>query len=231
MNAPRKAPRPDSTDVYIGDDVSEFLNRSLVPIKRNLLSGFNYRTDHNINWTPKELPQYVKPEPKGHGSNNTHYVVPRFNAIFGGRSAFKGNPTWQNVEEEAKRIWNLEQTDASKTRNIDYWRSIEIGNATFYQACEVKKTTGCYENQPAFIRSSRAQLEALASVKASVLSQIGPSIYIIGSCDYDRTYGWIITWWFQPIKDLYDFIIFDTSNFPYSRMYTKQLDGWIKPLS
>lgn len=230
MNAPKKPPKPDSESIYVGDDVGQFLNRSLVPIKKNLMSRFEYKQNHLINWTPKILPQYVVPNPKGHGSNNTHYVVPRFNAIFGGRSSFQGNPTWQDVEEEAKRMWNLEQVESSKTRNIDYWRQVQVGAATFYQGCEVKKTTGCFQKQPVFIRSSRAQLEALTNPKAIVRSQIGPSVYIIGSCDYDRNYGWIITWWFQPIKDFYDFLLFDTSDFPYSRMYTRENDGWVKPL-
>jgi hypothetical protein len=217
--------------IPLGDDITDFLSDNLVIVKSNLNRRFLWHaTNHHINWVPPKLSQNVTPQPKGHGSNNTHYVVPKINAVFGGRSVFPRNPTWQDVEQEARRLFNLEQTDQSKTRNIDYWREIKIGAATYYQAAEVKKTTGCYKNQPVFIRSSRAQLEALTTIRAHRRAQIGPSVYIIGSCDFDDPLrAWFITWWFVPVATTDDFILFNTSNFRWETEHTDENNGWLKP--
>lgn len=230
--APKKRAREETINsLPLGSDIASFLSENLITIKRNLNRYFlNVTLNHHINWVPHILSTNIIPNPKGHGSNNTHYVVPKINAILGGRSAFQGNPTWQNVEKEAQRIWGLEQTENKATRNIDYWRTLRQGPATYYQACEIKKTTGCYDRQPVFIRSSKQQLEALTTIRAHRPSQIGPSLYIVGSCDFDQNLrGWFITWWFIPVATPDDFLLFNTSNFPWETEERLTNNGWIKP--
>jgi hypothetical protein len=234
LTAPIKKRKTEPKNaIPYGNDIASFIADNLVTVKSNLNRKLQWETiNHHINWVPYKLSANVKPEPVGHGSNNTHYVVPKINATFGGRSAFqRGNPTWQNVEQEAQRIWGLEQRETKNTRNIDYWRKITIGPATYYQACEVKKTTGCYEKQPVFIRSSKQQLEALTTIRAQIPSQIGPSIYIVGSCDFDKNLrGWFITWWFIPAATVDDFLLFNTSNYIWDTEPTDENNGWIKPV-
>lgn len=229
--APRKKRGYAKADdeVFIGTDIERFLENNLVSIKRSLISSYNYKLNNYINWTPTIQHEGATPKPKGLGTNNTHYVVPQINSIFGGRTKFASNPTWQDVEEIAKTTFDLFTEDQTATRNIDYWRKLSINNKDYFQACEVKKTTGCFENQPVFIRSSEAQLSALATYESVKKHQLGPSLYIVGSCDYDKTSGWQITWWFIPVKNSDEFLCFNTSNFPKSRKYTKENDGWIKP--
>lgn len=227
----RKNVNTDSDNYPYGNDFNEFVSRHIVQVKRNLIHSFLLeKLNHKIHWCPNKLSNNVKPNPKGHGSNNTHYVIPKFDAVFGGRSAFPKSPTWEDVEAEAARIWNLDKTSQAKTRNIDYWRTWQQGPATYKQACEVKKTTGCFERQPVFIRSSQQQLEALTTLRALTPGQIGPSIYIVGSCDFDQIIrGWFITWWFIPAAAMEDFIIFNTSGFPHTTWKTDVNNGWIKP--
>lgn len=227
-NAPKK-PRRYAT---VGDySLEAFLNNNLVELKSDLTQKFHYKLNQHINWTPTPKDAGQTPNPEGYGSNNTHYVVPKINAIFGGRTKVDRNPSWETVEEKAREEFDLFTEDETKTRNIDYWRKIKIGEEEYYQGCEVKKTTGCFDKQqPVFIRSSLKQLQALGSIKPLRENQIGPSLYIVGSCDYDKTIGWSITWWFIPIKDVNDFLCFNTSSYVNKTRPTVQNDGWIKPV-
>lgn len=229
IRAPRKKRAYAQTDNYISSDIERFLDNNLVAIKRNLIHSYGYKLNNNITWTPEIQDVGTTPKPKGYGSNNTHYVVPKIKSIFGGRSPINKNPTWQDVESEAKKIFNLSTDDDTPTRNIDYWRKIDIGGQEYCQACEVKKTTGSYDKPPVFIRSSEAQLEALTTYESVKINQIGPSIYLVGSCDYDVSNKWQITWWFVPAKSSDDFLCFNTSNFPMTYRTTRTNDGWIKP--
>ena len=229
---PRKPKRFATASARLaeGDDISDFISDNLIELKTNLTKRLKYKLNQRIDWVPPKQSQNVEPKPKGLGSNNTHYVVPKINGVFGGRSKVEGNPSWQDVEKYAKEFFDLYQTDQTATRNIDYWRKVEWDGKEYEQGCEVKKTTGCYNKQPVFIRSSKEQLERLATVQAICPDQLGPSIYIIGSCDWDRDEKWVITWWFIPVKDTGDFLCFDTSNFRNERRSTGTNDGWIKPV-
>lgn len=227
-SAPRKAKKPRTYyDVRSATIAEDFVTENIVAVRRNLMTSYDYRKNDHINWTPKIIkngPQ--KPTPKGFGSNNTHYVVPRIDAVFGGRTEWPSNPTWEDVEAAARKEFNLSNKDKTPTRNIDYWRTFKEKGKTCIQACEIKKTTGCFERPPVFLRSSQQQLEALSNPKGEKRNQIGPSLYIAGSCDYDKK--WIITWWFIPVKSIDDFILFNTSNYHWEPEQIVQNDGWFK---
>lgn len=227
-NKPRKKPRSTNYRLPHGDDIAEFISDNIVSVKQYLEPLFGQRYNDAINWTPSILPDHYEPKPKGHGSNNTHYVVPKIDAIFGGRSIYKAGLKWDEVENQAVELFDLEQYEESKTRNIDYWRKIEIDQKEYWQGCEIKKTTGSFSKPPIFIRSSEAQLKALSSIDPLRENHISPSVYIIGSIDYCQVHKeWVITWWFYPVKNASDFILFNTSDFKWSPMKTVTNDGWI----
>lgn len=210
----------------------QILYDSLDNIAKTLHFG-NKHNDH-INWVPPILPSVTEPKTESYGSNNTHYVIPKVKAVFAGRTAIPKDETgWDKVEEIAKREWNLQQISTVLTRNIDFWREFQVkaqdGSEVHYrQACEIKKTTGCYKYPPVFIRSSKKQLEALLDQTKPAPSQIHPSLYIVGSVDYDKeNKQWLITWWFIPVKIKDDFICINTSNFKWKPDTTPNDDGWI----
>lgn len=205
----------------------QLLERSLDNIARTLTLGYKHN-DH-INWVPPILPELEIPTTQSYGSNNTHYVIPKVEAVFAGRTVINKESTpWNKVEEIAQETWNLEQVEDAATRNIDFWRVWQDNNQTFRQGCEVKKTTGCFTHPPTFIRSSKVQLIALLDQNDPMPAQIHPSIYIIGSVDYNKDKRqWLITWWFIPVKDRGDFMLMNTSNFKWKRETTPTDDGWL----
>jgi hypothetical protein len=210
---------------------SNFLAESLQAITKKL--DFGRKHNDGINWLPNKLSLLSIPTIKSHGTNNTHYVIPRISAHLLGRSETLADKTgWQDVENEAQIQFGLHQKQASKTRNIDYWRDFKEKGNDYTQAVEVKKTTGSYKDPPVFIRSSRKQLEALASQKNPEDNQIHPSIYIVGSTDFDHTNKkWIITWWCIPVKDVTDFMLINTSDYRWLAPATRtEIDGWVTRL-
>lgn len=226
MYAPRKKRRYAKAS---SNALENFLQHNLVSLKRELVKEIAYKYDGKINWMPNKQPTGPMPKPKGLGTNNTHYVVPKINALFGGRTVVDGNPDWKKVEQYACEAFDLYQDDPEATRNIDFWRKFTWEGEEYEQACEIKKTTGCFDKQPVFIRSSKQQIEVLGG-RAIKPNQISPSLYIVGSCDYDSENKWVITWWFVPIKDAYDFICFNTSDYYHDRYETYTNDGWVKPV-
>lgn len=226
VRQPRPQPEFRKAMVNAGYD---FLSDGLLSITKNLdQTIFNEVPVGHIPWTPPKQQDGFVPKPKGLGTNNVHYVVPKIKAIFGGRTIMGSNPGWEAVELEAKRLFGLTETGSAKTRNIDFFRNIYEGRLHIKQYCEIKKTTGCYEQPPTFLRSSASQLKALCDVTPKYQYQLFPSIYIIGSTDYDTsTRKWIITWWFIPCKSLDHFFTFDSSDFKWYPYPHSENDGFI----
>jgi hypothetical protein len=208
----------------------EFLSNGLLDVSTNLNeTRFRHIPNGTIDWVPFVYPSTYVPKPKGLGSNNVHYVVPKIKGVLGGRTIQGKKLDWEGVERIAEQLWDLETTGTDPTRPIDYVRHIPYRNGEISQFCEIKKTTGSYDKPPTFIRSSKSQLEALCSIQGGHYeTQLYPSIYIVGSCDFDnKKREWVITWWFIPCKTIDDFLVFNTSDFDWKPEATIENDGFI----
>lgn len=207
----------------------DFISDSILAVSKNLDRGlFDELEEGTIDWVPPVQNPLNVPTPTGLGSNNVHYVVPRIDAVFGGRTQLTGKMKWDDIETLAEKTFQLKKSGTSKTRNIDYTRTFKQKGKTYNQYCEIKKTTGSYKNPPTFIRSSLVQLEALCSKKKKLTNQISPSIYICASMDFDqKTRKWLVTWWFIPCRRMIDFILFNTSDFKWNAFKTKQNNGYL----
>lgn len=206
----------------------DFLQGGLLNVSKNLNeTKFRDVPTGNFNWVPRIYPSYLVPEPKGLGSNNVHYVVPKIEGVLGGRTILGKKLDWEGVEKVAERLWRLEATGIEPTRPIDYVRHISFGNQIISQLCEIKKTTGSFDKPPTFIRSSKSQLQALCSTSGGKYQKhLYPSIYIVGSADFDKnTRQWVLTWWFIPCKSIDDFLVFNTSDFDWKPNGTNLTDG------
>lgn len=208
----------------------DFLSNGLLDLSKNLNeTKFREIPNGTIDWVPYVYPSNYVPEPKGLGSNNVHYVVPKIKGVLGGRTIQGKRLDWEGVEKIAEQLWGLETTGTDPTRPIDYVRHIPYRNIEISQFCEIKKTTGSYDKPPTFIRSSKSQLEALCSIEGGHYeTQLYPSIYIVGSCDFHQPRReWVITWWFIPCKTTDDFLVFNTSAFDWKPEGTLENDGFI----
>lgn len=220
-------PYPRVRDVTLKD----LLTRGLLSVKRKL--NFVIQNEH-INWMPPPVPNMIQvPRPTGRGSLDTHYVVPKKSAVYLGRTNTEERPGWLEVEKLAKTVFNLTQLSTSLTRNVDFIRTFMDYTArgqlvTMNQYCEIKKVTGCYINPPVFIKSSRAQLKELANPTNIQQNHIMPSLYIIGSCDFDQiTRKWVVTWWCVAVHSMEEFLYFNTTDFRWETEHVTTNDGYI----
>jgi len=207
---------------------SDFFENNLATVKVNLLARFGQKKNHNLNWIPNFTGENVSTETRSFGANNTHYVVPKINAVLLGRIAVDKEYTWKEVEDKTEQLFSLKKTDTSKTRNIDFWKTKKIKGKDYQQGVEVKKTTGCIKRPPVFIRSSKQQIEALLN-QDNLSYRFFPSIYIVVSVDFNQQRKWILTYWCYPVKSIDDFMLFNTSDFRWKVGQTDEQDGWIQP--